>query len=150
MIGQLGRLKAVSDLGTSLLSQGVAVELLADVERLRALRRRELAERLSLVAELLNVHLPNWQWRRPAGGLSVWARLPEGSADELAHVAAAHGVSIVPGSVMSATARFDDHVRLPFDHDPEALERGVLLLKAAWESYVAQDGVAADGLDVFV
>jgi DNA-binding transcriptional MocR family regulator len=150
MIGQLGRLKAVSDLGTSLLSQGVAVELLADVERLRAARRRELAERLSLVAELLDVHLATWQWRRPAGGLSVWARLPDGSASDLAHVAAEHGVSIVPGSVMSVNARFDEYVRLPFDHQPDVLERGLLRLKAAWESYVTQDDVALKGLDVLV
>jgi DNA-binding transcriptional MocR family regulator len=97
MIGQLGRLKVVSDLGTSLLSQGAAVELLADVERLRALRRRELAERLSIVSELLDVHLPSWQWGRPAGGLSVWVRLPEGSASDLAHAAAAYGVRSFTG-----------------------------------------------------
>jgi DNA-binding transcriptional MocR family regulator len=150
MIGQLGRLKAVLDLGTSLLSQGVAASLLADIQRLKSRRRRELAERLSVLGELLDVHLPDWQWRRPAGGLSVWARIPDGSASELAHVAAQNRVSIVPGSVMSVNARFDEFVRLPFDHEETVLELGIRRLAAAWERYAVHSGFAIGDVDVVV
>ena len=35
--------------------------------------------------------------RRPAGGLSFWARLPAGTATEFAQVALLHGVTVVAG-----------------------------------------------------
>ena len=134
-IAQLGRLKAVSDLGTSLLSQAVAVGLLAGVERIAEIRRREVGERFAALTGQLERSLPEWRWNEPAGGLSLWVRLPEGSAGELAQVARRRGVAIVPGSVMSATGSFDDFVRLPLDHEPVVLEEGVRRLALAWKDY---------------
>jgi DNA-binding transcriptional MocR family regulator len=151
LIAQLGRLKAVADLGTSLASQAVALNLLADADRIRDLRRRELAGRLALLQDLLERHLPDWTWRRPGGGLCVWAGLPDGSSTELAQIAGRHGVLIAPGPVMSATGRFDEHVRLPFDHLPEALEQGISRLGRAWRDY--RGVLEADGprrIDVIV
>jgi DNA-binding transcriptional MocR family regulator len=135
LIAQLGRLKAVADLGTSLVSQAIAVNLLADADRICGLRRRELAERLALLQDLLARHLPGWTWRPPGGGLYLWARLPDGSSPELAQIAGRHGVLIAPGPVMSPTGRFDEHVRLPFDYRPATLERGIGRLGGAWRAY---------------
>jgi DNA-binding transcriptional MocR family regulator len=135
VIAQLGRLKAVTDLGTSLVSQAIAVNLLADAGRIWELRRRELAERLSLLQNLLGRHLPGWTWRPPGGGLCVWARLPDGSSTDLAQIAGRHGVLIAPGPVMSPTGRFDEHVRLPFDYRQETLEQGIGRLGRAWRAY---------------
>ena len=141
LIARLGRLKAVADLGTSLVSQAIAVHLLHDGDRIRRLRRREVAGRLAVLQDLLPRGLPDWSWRRPAGGLTVWARLPDGSASDLAQVARRHGVLIAPGPVMSATGRFDDYVRLPFDYPPETLREGIGRLARAWRAY-------RDALDV--
>jgi DNA-binding transcriptional MocR family regulator len=135
VIAQLGRLKAVTDLGTSLVSQAIAVNLLADADRVWDLRRRELAERLALLQDLLGRHLPDWSWRPPGGGLCIWARLPDGSSTELAQIASRHGVLIAPGSVMSPAGRFDEHIRLPFDYRPAKLEQGVRRLSRAWRAY---------------
>jgi DNA-binding transcriptional MocR family regulator len=135
VIAQLGRLKAVTDLGTSLVSQAIAVNLLADADRIWDLRRRELAERLTLLQDLLGRHLPGWTWRPPEGGLCVWARLPDGSSADLAQIAGRHGVLIAPGSVMSPTGRFDEYVRLPFDYREERLEQGIGRLGRAWQAY---------------
>jgi DNA-binding transcriptional MocR family regulator len=135
VIAQLGRLKAVTDLGTSLVSQAIAVNLLADAGRIWELRRRELAQRLALLRDLLGQHLPDWTWRPPGGGLCVWARLPDGSSTDLAQIAGRHGVLIAPGPVMSPTGRFDDHARLPFDYRPETLEQGIRRLGRAWQAY---------------
>jgi DNA-binding transcriptional MocR family regulator len=134
-IAQLGRLKAVSDLGTSLLSQAVAIGLLRDVTRIEDIRRGELDDRLAVLSASLEQQLPDWSWNAPLGGLALWARLPEGSATELAHVARRHGVAIVPGSVMSPTGSHDDFVRLPIDHEPHVLEEGIRRLALAWSSY---------------
>jgi DNA-binding transcriptional MocR family regulator len=135
VIAHLGRLKAVSDLGTSLVSQSIATGLLADVDRIRAVRCGELSERLDLLASLLETLLPDWQWRRPSGGLSVWTRLPSGNAAEFAHCASRLGVSIVPGPIMSATGSCEQYVRLPFDHEPPVLREGVNRLATAWATY---------------
>jgi DNA-binding transcriptional MocR family regulator len=135
VIAQLGRLKAVTDLGTSLVSQAIAVNLLADADRILDLRRRELAERLALLQDLLGRHLPGWTWRPPDGGLCVWARLPDGSSTDLAQIAGRHGVLIAPGPVMSPTGRFDEYVRLPLDHRLATLEQGISRLSRAWQAY---------------
>src|SRR5215470_7947644 len=95
-IAQLGQLKAVADLGCSLVSQAIAVAMLADAERIGELRSAELNERLALLEQLLHGMLPDWRWRRPKGGLSIWARLPAGSSAELAQVAGRRGVLIAP------------------------------------------------------
>ena len=136
-IAQLGQLKAVADLGCSLVSQAIAVGMLADVERLGDLRRAELTLRLALLEDLLHGALPDWRWRRPEGGLCIWARLPAGSSAELAQVAARRGVLIAPGPLMSPTGRFDEFIRLPFDHEPAVLREGVRRLASAWQSYAA-------------
>jgi DNA-binding transcriptional MocR family regulator len=136
-IAQLGQLKAVADLGSSLVSQAIAVSMLGDAERIGELRRAELAERLAHLEQLLHGMLPDWRWRRPKGGLSIWARLPAGSATELAQVAARRGVLIAPGPLMSPTGRFDEFIRLPFDHEPAVLDEGVRRLATAWQAYAA-------------
>jgi DNA-binding transcriptional MocR family regulator len=135
VIAQLGRVKAVADLGTSLISQAVAVNLLRDAGRIGELRRRELVTRLDLLHDLLERWLPDWRWRRPEGGLSVWVQLPDGSSADLAQIARHHGVLIAPGTVMSPTGRFDEWLRLPFDHQPEVLEQGIGRLAGAWRAY---------------
>src|SRR5215475_10535063 len=91
-IAQLGQLKAVADLGSSLVSQAIAAGMLADAERITALRRSELTRRLALLEDLMHGTLPDWRWRRPKGGLSIWARLPAGNSTELAQIAGRHGV----------------------------------------------------------
>ncbi len=71
VVAHLARLKAVSDLGTSMLSQAVAVRLLAELERMTTRRAREMAEKLALMEELLRVRCPGWSWRTPPGGLCL-------------------------------------------------------------------------------
>jgi len=150
-IAQLGQLKAVADLGGSLVSQAIAVNMIADADRITDLRRRELTERLGLLEGLVHRMLPDWRWRRPEGGLSIWARLPAGSSTELAQIAGRRGVLIAPGPLMSPTGRFDEFVRLPFDHDPAVLHEGILRLASAWQSYsAALDSQGSSRMNVIV
>jgi DNA-binding transcriptional MocR family regulator len=151
VIAQLGQLKAVADLGCSLVSQAIAVGLLADVERIGDMRRAELTERLALLEGLLHDMLPDWRWRQPKGGLSIWARLPAGSSAELAQVAGRRGVLVAPGPLMSPTGGFDEFIRLPFDHDPAVLSEGVRRLASAWQVYAAAlNSYGSSRMDVIV
>jgi DNA-binding transcriptional MocR family regulator len=150
-IAQLGQRKAVADLGCSLVSQAIAATMLADVERIGDLRRAELTERLALLEDLMHGMLPDWRWRRPQGGLSIWARLPAGSSAELAQVADRRGVLVAPGPLMSPTGQFDEFIRVPFDHEPAVLREGVRRLASAWQSYAdALDSYGSSRMDVIV
>lgn len=139
MIAQLGRLRAVADLGGSLPAQVIATHLLARYEEIRRRRGQVIAQRLELVTRLLGDMLPDWSWARPLGGLCLWVRLPYGSATEFAQVALRTGVSIVAGSVASPDGNFDDHLRLPFGHRPEVLEEGIRRLARAWQLYAPSE-----------
>ena len=138
LIAQLSRLKVVSDLSGSLVSQVLAGRVLARARELATLRRRQIRSRLDHATRILAKHLPDWAYRRPAGGLSLWMRLPAGDASELATVASRRGVAIVPGSVNSPDGRWADHVRLPFASDPETMNDGIQRIAEAWAEYAPE------------
>jgi DNA-binding transcriptional MocR family regulator len=150
VIAQLGRLKAVADLGGSLPGQVIASRLLGAFDEIRRERRPVIAQRLDLATHLLGEMLPDWSWDTPQGGLCLWVRLPYGSATEFAQVALRLGVSIVAGSVASADGSFDDFVRLPFGHRPETLQEGLRRLARAWQAYAPSEEPHARSLAVIV
>ena len=136
---RMTRLKIMADLGGSLIGQLVAVRLLADAERMRAVRRREMRERLDRLTKLLARHLPEWSWEPPAGGLSLWVKLPRGDASAFAQAALRHGVAVVPGALASPTGGCTDRLRIPFVLDAAPMREGVERLARAWESYAGAE-----------
>jgi DNA-binding transcriptional MocR family regulator len=134
-IAQLGRVKAVFDLGSPIFNQLVVSELFGRLDEIAELRRDELRSRVDLAVRLLGQELPDWSWHEPQGGWCLWARLPGGSSRELAPLADEEGVAIVPGSVMSAHGDFDDYVRLPLGHTEKTLRLGITRLARAWSRY---------------
>jgi DNA-binding transcriptional MocR family regulator len=139
LITRLARLKAVSDLSGSAVSQAIATHVLGRAGELVALRRRQVRARLDHAARLLAQHLPDWTYRRPAGGLSLWLRIPAGDATELSAVALRHGVAIVPGTVNSPEGRGTDHLRLPFVAAHGTMEDGIRRVAAAWAEYAPEE-----------
>ncbi len=151
LLARIARLKIMADLGGSVLSQLAALKLLARAERVKQKRRAQVRERFDLLTGLLARHLPEWEWTPPAGGLSLWVRLPRGDANEFAQLALRHGVSVVPGPLTSPDGGFADHLRLPFVLDSKPMEEGVMRLSRAWSAYAARDSVPARrSLDVLV
>jgi DNA-binding transcriptional MocR family regulator len=147
-IVRLGRFKALSDLGGPLVSQAMGGFLLDHVEAAIQARRREVSDKLALLTSLIRKHLPAWTWKKPAGGLLLWARMPAGDAEELAQVAARHGVALVAGSANSPDHRFADHVRIPIVADPATMKEGLARLGRAVAEY--QPRPRATGFDVIV
>jgi DNA-binding transcriptional MocR family regulator len=132
VVGRLGRLKTASDHGTSVPSQVIAAAALERAAAARAHRLSEVADGLALLEALLAEHLPEWSYRRPDGGLSLWPRLPHGDADQLAEIALRHGVAIVPGPTCSPDGGQRDRVRLPLVRDPEVMQAAIERLAAAF------------------
>ena len=89
-------------------------------------------------------------WKKPAGGLTLWTRLPRGNAAEFAQVAARHGVSVLPGPVCSPSNGFADFLRLAFVPEPEEIREGVDRLARAWEKYGARKDTARARVGVIV
>ena len=135
IVARLAPVKTMSDLGSSVLSQTAALTLFKDVDRIRAMRRRECVERMQELAGELKKRLPSWTWDPPAGGLALWIKLPYGNAPEFARVAHRHGVSVLPGNFASPEGRFADRLRLPFVLDTETMKEGVARLSRAWVAY---------------
>jgi DNA-binding transcriptional MocR family regulator len=133
-------LKAVADLGNSLVSQAIAVRLIEQADELRASRRRELSTRLEFLSQLLHAHLPDWTWTPPSGGPYLWLRLQCGDAQEFAQLALRYGVLLTPGASMSVDGSHTSYLRLPFYVEPAVLQRGVYRLAAAWEAFARLPG----------
>lgn len=137
VIHRLARLKVVTDLGSAVLSQAVAVRLVGQMGRIQVVRRAELLTRLALLEGLLAEWLPTWTWERPEGGFFLWVRLPIGDVREFAQAALRRGVIVTPGTALSIDDSHADRLRLPFLLPPEQLTAGVRRLAIAWKDHTA-------------
>jgi DNA-binding transcriptional MocR family regulator len=129
--------KVVADMGGSVPSQCIATHILAQSEKVKRTRRKQVGATLDLIVGLIAKHLPGWTFRRPQGGLVLWLRMPEGDANELAQVALRHGVAIVPGSLTSPEGGWADHVRVPLVPDEALMTDAFGRLGQAWDVYRA-------------
>lgn len=131
---QCGQIKATKDLGLSAFAQAAAVQVLPRLDEIAAMRARALGRNAEHLVDLLELHLPDWEADYPDGGLTLWARLPEPTAEDFAQRALRHGVAVSPGAAYCAGADRTDRIRLSFASRPETLTEGVLRLAAAWKA----------------
>lgn len=134
-IAQLARVKTATDLGSALLTQAIAAQLLTVLDQAKAIRREQLLRRRDLLAGLIRDSLPGWEFKLPPGGLFLWVRLPSGDARYFAQCAARHGVAITPGSMFSCDEAYADYLRIPFVLDEESLVLGAARLGSAWSEF---------------
>ena len=131
---RFARVKATHDLGSSAVSQLLAVRLMASAPSAELARRRadELRARHDVLAGALRRRLPSWTWQAPRGGMSLWVRVPARSSEAFAQHALRYGVAVATPAALSPSGRFTDHLRLSFSAAPGVLEEGVRRLAAAW------------------
>jgi DNA-binding transcriptional MocR family regulator len=126
---RFANVKATQDLGSSAVSQVLAERLLHSltapgstyVDRLHT----QLRSRYDTLTHALAERLPTWTWDRPAGGLSLWVRLPTPTAESFAQEALRQGVAVATAPALSPSTRHADRLRLSFSGPPELLEEGV-------------------------
>jgi DNA-binding transcriptional MocR family regulator len=136
IIERLIHLKEIADLGTSLPSQALALQVLQHLDHIRQARQHELQRKLRVMTELVSTLLPAWTWQQPEGGYFLWLRLPNGNAPEFAQIALRSGVVFCPGTLFSVDASHQAYVRLPFLLDEGILQEGMKRLAQAWEAYL--------------
>jgi len=132
IIARLAAAKAAADLGSPPFQQAILARLVRDRHDEILKYRADWAwDRYAAMASALSAHLPGWEWTPPAGGLTIWARLP-GGADSSAFAQAAlrRGVAVVPGRLLSVSSRRTPWLRLAFVRPPAELAAAVQTLAA--------------------
>jgi DNA-binding transcriptional MocR family regulator len=135
LIDELTAMKGSEDLGTSILAQLLASQLLPKIERASDERRAVLSESRGLALDALAALLPDWTPQMPAGGASLWIKLPTGNATAFTQRAERAGVLLLPGPTFSSSDRMDDYLRLAFAASPDYTARGIETLARTWESF---------------
>lgn len=141
---RLGRARAGLELGSPVLDQAAALEILDHYDELIAQRRALMHSRLAVLCEALREHLPQWTFAEPRGALSIWTALPWGSGDDLAQLALRRGVAIAPGRTASPGEEFLSHVRISAGPAPDLIREGVNRLATAWSELEASSTLSFD------
>ncbi len=131
--------KQAADLHSAGFNQRVVAEVMADgflerhVPTIRALYR---SQRDAMLAAMRAHMPPGVSWNTPAGGMFLWARLPEGmDATRLLARAVAHNVAYVPGTPFYADHGDARTLRLSFvTASANEIETGVAALAQAIRS----------------
>jgi DNA-binding transcriptional MocR family regulator len=119
------------DLGGPVMEQLAAVHLVRALDEPLPSRLTALRDSRAALLELLAGHLPEWQTGRPAGGLSVWCRLPAPISTALTVIAPDFGIRLAAGPRFGIGGAFERYLRVPFTLPPEQLETAVLALRSA-------------------
>jgi DNA-binding transcriptional MocR family regulator len=133
--------RAAIDIAGPVPDQLIAAELLTRIEEVRAERAATLRAARDALAGALAELLPDWEFRLPQGGMSLWIRLPAPVAGAVADAAMRRGVRVVPGPAFGADGLFDSYLRLPFVLPPETLAEAAQRLAAAYREVQAAPAV---------
>ena len=130
LIQRLAQARAGTDLGTPVLEQLACVALLEQINAILPARREELRQSRQRLLSLITAHFPDWTVIRGAGGLSVWATMPDPISSHLAALAPQHGLRLAAGPRFGVGGAFERHLRLPYSLDAPALDTGIHALAA--------------------
>lgn len=132
LVSGLVDLRAAADVGNPVLTQLVALRVFACYDELVGARRAMLtANRAALVSTLRDL-APDWTFRPPEGGLSLWVDLGARVSSPLALAAAERDVLILPGPRFGLDGTLEDHLRLPYLYDHAVAQEGVQRLVRAF------------------
>ena len=125
--------RPTGDLGTPVLDQLVARELVPRTAAVLEARRASLRQGRDAVVGALRARLPEWDVPSPAGGLTTWVGLGRPVSSALVLAARAEGVVLASGGVFGPDGGFERFLRVPFTMAPADRGRLVDVLSRAWE-----------------
>nr|WP_201469953.1 PLP-dependent aminotransferase family protein [Microbacterium hydrocarbonoxydans] len=131
------------ELGTALLEQCIAVELLHEMPALTAHVAMRLREGRAAVSEGL-ASLGGLEMPPTSGGLSTWLDLGAPVSTQLSLAARDHGLILPPGPRFSTGGVLERRLRLPITLPPERTAEAMRRLALAWTDAVAGDSSARE------
>jgi len=144
LLDPLMEARVALDLGSPVLEQLVAARLLGRREELWVDQRARLREQRDALAAALRDVLPEWRFRLPRGGLTLWCELPVAGragrgAVALVTEAERLGVVVSPGPVFAVDGGLDSFVRIPYTRPSDELRLAVDRLAEAWAAVAEQE-----------
>ncbi|MFE7528787.1 PLP-dependent aminotransferase family protein [Kitasatospora sp. NPDC057542] len=132
LVRRLATERVYSDVGTPVLDQLIAAELLGEpLPEVREHQLTRLRATARAFAAALPERLPGWSFTMPPGGLSLWVSTDGLSGAALARAGELGGVRIASGNRFGSDGAFEHHIRLPVTVPaasvPAAVERLVSL-----------------------
>jgi len=145
LVMPLVQARMTHDLGSAAFEQLVFAEVLRDPEPMLKRALDGFRSQRDHLVDLLATHLPELEINRPAGGLGIWAGLPDHNSTHLVAAAREHGLLLTPGPrfFTGAPVAGESHLRLPYTQKPEILDDAVRRLAKAYAGRPADD--APDG-----
>lgn len=132
LISRLLAVRPSFELGTALLEQCIAVELLADMPALTSHVRARLLAGRDAVSEGL-AGMGGLTMPATPGGLSAWVDLGAPVSTRLALAAREHGLIVPPGPRFTTGGVLERRLRIPITLTPERTAQAMSRLRAAWE-----------------
>ncbi|WP_246036176.1 PLP-dependent aminotransferase family protein [Sinomonas susongensis] len=136
LVARLAQTRANLDLGTPVLEQLAAVELLACEDELVAERRARLRTGLHAMRSAIADRFPEWSAPDPDGGMALWLACSPWSSSELVLRAREEGLALTAGPRFGLHGAFEARLRLPFTDDPETIVDAVAALRRSAERQV--------------
>lgn len=149
LVPKLTEARLSLDLGAPVLEQLVLTHLLSGPSADAAAQRDRLRVHRDVLAAELRSALPQWSFRLPSGGLSLWVELPRPVASALAAGAEREGLVITPGSVFAPEGGLASFVRLPYGRPPDELRTAVRILTGVWAT-LDDTGPATDPVRLLI
>lgn len=139
VIGErIARTRVVTDMGPSVPSQLLALQLLPELDVMAERRRTSLAASVELALDRVRADLPGWTVVAPMGSSALWIELPLPDASAFVALARRHGVHVIPGSAHRTDGGPDPHLRVCVDRPPGHVAEGFDRLAAAWRDLTAR------------
>lgn len=124
--------RPTGDLGTPVLDQLVARELVPRTAAVLEARRESLRQGRDEVVGALRARIPEWDVPSPAGGLTTWVGLGRPVSSALVLAARSEGVVLASGGVFGPDGGFERFLRVPFTMPPADRVRLVDVLERSW------------------
>ncbi len=139
-IASLIQIRDSLDLGSPVLEQLAAINLINEADNFLPARREMLRQRRDACGEAIKELFPDWKITVvPQGGLSWWIELPKPLATVFAASAESIGIRIGAGPRFGTEGAFERYLRLPFTLEPTQMRIALERLKPIWDN-LAQAG----------
>lgn len=136
--------RPTGDLGTPVLDQLVARELVPRTAAVLEARRASLRTGRDAIVGALRTRLPEWDVPSPAGGLTTWVGLGRPVSSALVLAARSEGVVLASGGVFGPDGGFERFLRVPFTMPPADRARLVDVLERSW-ARIGRDSAGVRG-----